>query len=394
MPAAAAEWGYMRLEWNDEQNQLYESYDNLGEKLLSQDVAEREKAGVLSRSDWRLCAENGVQRLIIPSEYGGDGCGPVTYARAMEGLGHGCSDNGLLMSLGAHILAVEVPIWQFGNERQRRTYLPELGAGRLIGGHAITEADAGSDALAVRTTAERDGAAYRITGAKRYVTNAPLADVFIVYATVDPALGFTGVTAFLVQRDDPGVAVRTGNEKMGLRTAPWGDVELDGCRIPADRRLGAEKQGSSILARTMMWERTLLLAPWLGVLHREIDECFRHCRQRRQFGRVIGQFQSMSNRLVDMWMRLELARMLVHRAAAELAADRSGVFPEMAKLYTSEAAVEIFTSAVQVYGALGYTADGRVERNLRDAIGITISSGTSDIQRMIMAGRLGISLPG
>lgn len=382
----------MRFEWDDGHDERQDDFRRLGESL-SKDVAERDKAGVFGHDDWTLCAEHGVLGLPLPPAYGGGGCDPVEYVRAMEGFGHGCRDNGLLMAIGAHILAAEVPIWEFGDEDQRRTYLPPLAAGRLIGANAMTEPASGSDALALTTTAERDGGCYRLTGRKLYVTNAPVAGVFVVYATVGPELGFTGVTAFLVEPDDPGVSVRELPEKMGLRTTRWGEVELDGCRIPASRRLGAERQGGAIFARSMVWERALLLAPWLGVMRREIDECVRHCRRRRQFGKHIGHFQSVANRLVDMRIRWEISRMLIYRAAAELDRPGSGIFPEVGKLYVSEAAVEVFTSAMQIYGALGYTSDGRAERNLRDAHGMTIASGTSDLQRVIIAGKLGVTWP-
>lgn len=374
-------------------DQLHDRFLRLGQEGLGNDVAARERDGTFSLDDWMRCAENGAQGLLLPARYGGGGYEPAAYVRAMEGLGRGCLDNGLLMSLGAHTLAVEVPIWKFGDERQRQSYLPRLVSGELVGGNAMSEPGSGSDALALATTAERDGSGYRLSGRKRFVTNAPVAGLLVVYATIDPRLGFTGVTAFLVERGDAGVTVREGSEKMGLRTAPWGEVELDGCYVPADRRLGAEKQGSAIFALTMTWERALILAPWLGVMQRVVEECVRYSSQRRQFGKRIGNFQSVSNRLVDMWMQLEISRTITYRAAAELCSPEPGVFPEVSKLYTSEAAVQVMTNAMQVYGALGYTAELGVERNLRDALGMTMSSGTSDIQRMIIARRLGVGHP-
>ncbi|GAA4638905.1 acyl-CoA dehydrogenase family protein [Actinoallomurus vinaceus] len=383
----------MRFEWDNDQARLYRDFRRLGEEALSKDVAERDRAGMFGRDDWTICAERGLLGLILPPEYGGAGRDPVAYVRAMEGLGHGCRDNGLMMAMGAHVLAAEVPIWKYGDEDQRRRYLPQLASGRFIGANAMTEPGSGSDALSLTTTAERDGDFYRLTGHKLYVTNAPVADVFVVYATVDRNLGFTGVTAFLVEPADVGVSVKEQTEKMGLRTARWGEIKLDACRIPASRRLGAERQGGAIFARTMAWERSLLLAPWLGVLEREIDECVRHCRRRRQFGKHIGHFQSVSNRIVDMRIRWELSRMLLYRAAAELDGTATTIFPEAGKLYVSEAAVEIFTSLTQIYGALGYSSEGHTERNLRDAIGMTISSGTSDMQRVVISGKLGITWP-
>ncbi|RSN71010.1 acyl-CoA dehydrogenase [Actinomadura sp. WAC 06369] len=393
MTSRSGDWSALRFERDDGREELYRDFRRFAEEELSGDAAERDRAGMFGRDDWARCAERGVLGLVLPPEYGGAGRDLGDYVSAMEGLGHGCLDNGLLMAIGAHVLAVELPLRTFGDEDQRRRYLPGLAAGRLIGANAMTEPKSGSDAMSLATEAERDGGSYRLTGRKRYVTNAPVADVFVVYATVDTELGFTGVTAFLVERDDEGVSVRERPEKMGLRTARWGEVELDGVRIPASRRLGAERQGAAVFARSMAWERALLLAPWLGVMRREIDACTLFCRRRRQFGKHIGHFQSVSNRIVDMRIRWEVARMLLYRAAAELDGPDAGIFPEVGKLYASEAAAEVFTSAMQVYGALGYTSDGRAERNLRDALGMTISSGTSDMQRVIISGKLGITWP-
>lgn len=382
----------MTSEHHESRAGLFEELRRLGAEV-GESIAMRDQSGEFHREAWKRYADLGVQGLLIAPEYGGTGCGPLAYAQVMEELGAGCPDGGLLMALGAHILAVELPIQEFGDESQRAAYLPDLVSGRSVGANAMTEPATGSDALALTTTARRVGDGYVLNGHKCYVTNAPVADVFVVYATVDPGLGFTGVTAFLVDRRDGGVSVTPGGEKTGLRTASWGDVVFEDCAIPASRRLGAEKQGSAIFSRTMAWERSLILAPWLGVMRREIEECVRFCRRRRQFGKHIAHFQAVSHRLVDMRVRWEISRMVTHRAAEEIGGPDPGIFPELSKLYTSEAAVETFTNALQIYGALGYTRDGRVDRNLRDALGMTISSGTSDMQRNIIAGRMELTWP-
>jgi alkylation response protein AidB-like acyl-CoA dehydrogenase len=386
----------MNLTFTPEQIALHERLAGVGAQLGG-DLIERDRSERFDRKDWTRLAEQSVFALPIPREYGGLAETPVTCAHALEGLGRGCRDNGLLVGAGAHIWAVELPIWKFGTQAQCRHYLPRLIDGRMIGAHAITEADAGSDALAMSATADRDGDLYLLNGQKRFVTNAPVADVFLVYATVNPKLGFTGVTAFLVHRDQPGLTVETTFEKSGLRTMPWGEVTLTNCRIPASQRLGREKQGGQVFATTMAWERSLILAPLLGAMRRQIDACVEHARTRRQFGKPIGKLQSVSNAIVDMHVRLEAARMLTYRAAAELAsgspAPPRSPLPEIAKLYTSEAAVETFLAAIQVFGGYGYTVNAEIERNLRDAIGTRISSGTSDVQRFLIAAKLGVLDP-
>jgi alkylation response protein AidB-like acyl-CoA dehydrogenase len=382
----------MRTDEDESQQGLFEDFRRLGAEL-GRDVRDRDRDGAFSREDWKRAAEHGVQGLLVPKQYGGSERGAADYVRAMEGLGYGCADNGLFLALGAHILAVEMPLIEFGTQEQRSAYLPALADGQAVGANAMTESTTGSDALALTASARREGDSYVLNGRKRYVTNAPVADLLVVYATVAPALGFTGVTAFLVERGDVGLVVREDEDKLGLRTTAWGEVELTDCRIPSSRRLGAEKQGSAIFARSMAWERALILAPWLGVMRREIDECVSYARRRRQFGRHIGHFQAVAHRLVDMKIRAEISRLTTYRAAAGLADGEPGIFPELNKLYTSEAAVEVCSQALQIHGALGYTMASRAGRNLRDAVGMTISSGTSDMQRNIIASRLGLAWP-
>ena len=381
----------MNLDWSEEQAELYENMRLLGATELGQDLEERDRAQRLQEGDWKRCADAGVLALPLPKEYGGAERDALTCAIAMEGLGCGCRDNGLLISLGAHLWAVVLPLMVFGTDEQKRRYLTGLGDGSLIGAHAITEAGSGSDAMSLAMTATRDGERYVLNGSKRFVTNAPIADVFVVHATVDPELGFTGVTAFLVERDQPGVSVDSRFEKSGLRTAPWGELTLENCSVPVSRRLGAEKQGSRILATTMAWERALLLAPLLGTMRRQIDECIEYAHSRTQFGQPIGRFQSVSNRIVDMWVRLEQARLLTYQAGWDLAKSGSSHYAEAAQMQVSEAAVATFQDAMQVFGALGYTKERDAERNLRDALGVRISSGTTDIQRLVRAERLGIT---
>ncbi|MEV4441682.1 acyl-CoA dehydrogenase family protein [Streptomyces sp. NPDC049577] len=382
----------MNLDATDEQRALAEELRALGAGELGRDLERRERTQTLQPGDWQRCADAGVFALPVPAAYGGRGLDPLSCALALEGLGRGCRDNGLMISVGAHIWAMELPLIEFGTEEQKQHYLPALMDGRMVGAHAITEAQAGSDALSLTTRARREGDHYVLDGTKRFITNAPIADVFIVYATVNPELGFTGVTAFLVDRDQDGVTVESSFEKTGLRTAPWGEITLRDCRVPVTRRLGAEKQGSRILATAMAWERSLILAPLLGTMQRQIDECVAYARSREQFGTNIGRFQSVAHSIVDMQIRLEAARLLTHRAAWDLIKGGPSVFPEAAQLETSEAAVRTFLDALQVFGGLGYTTATDTERNLRDALGTRISSGTSDMQRKVIAEKLGITV--
>jgi alkylation response protein AidB-like acyl-CoA dehydrogenase len=379
----------MDLSWSDKQAALHKQLRVYGEKL-GQRLIERDRAQEFSRSDWNGCAEQGVLRLAIPHEYDGLDLDALTCAYAMEGLGYGCRDNGLLVSLGAHMWTVQLAITKFGTEEQRTKYLRPLSDGRLIGANAVTEPDAGSNALSLKTTARREGDHYVLKGEKCFITNAPIADLFLVFATINPKLGFTGVTAFLVERDQLGIHVETRYEKTGLRTSPWGEVILQDCRVAASQRLGREKGGSAIFATMMAWERALILAPLLGAMERELEGCIVRARKRRQFSRPIGAFQAVSHSIVEMKVELEAARLLTYRAAWDLDRDYRSMFSEIAQLKTSESALDAFLRAMQVYGAYGYTINAEIERSCRDALGTRISSGTSDLQRMVIAKKLGV----
>jgi L-prolyl-PCP dehydrogenase len=377
----------MDLAWAPDQRELH---DRL-RRLTPEGAGGADGSGLA----WADLAQAGIMALPVPAEYGGLGHSALTCALALEGLGYGCRDLGLLVSAGAHVWAVEIPLLIYGTDRQRRAFLPALSSGRSVGAHAITEAGAGSDALAMEATARREGGSYVLTGRKRFVTNAPRADVFLVYATLGARFGFTGVTAFLIEAGHPGLRVEPEVPKAGLHSCPWGQVVLEDCLVDEGMRLGAEKQGSRVFATVMAWERTLLLAPLLGAMERQIEDCVDRARDRRQFGRRIGSFQSVSNRIVDMRLRLETSRGLVRAAAAGLrlaaAAPRRGsALPELAKLHVSESAVATFEDAIQIFGGCGYAEDARIVQRLADVLGTRISSGTSDIQREVVAAKLGL----
>jgi alkylation response protein AidB-like acyl-CoA dehydrogenase len=378
----------MDLTWTSEQRELYDRMRGLADPKAE----DGDGGAVLT---WGHLAEAGVMALPMPTEYGGLGVSALTCSLAMEGLGYGCRDTGLLVAAGAHMWAVELPLLIYGTEEQRLKYLPPLASGRSVGAHAITETGSGSDALAMEATARREGPSYVLNGRKRFVTNAPDADVFVVYATLGSQFGFTGVTAFLVERGHPGLSVEPEHEKVGLRSLSWGQVVLDDCVLDEGMRLGGEKQGSQVFATVMAWERTLLLAPLLGGMERQIEECISRARERRQFGRRIGSFQSVSNRIVEMQLRLETCRGLIRNAAAQLGPSAGSrghrsFLPELVKLHVSESAAATYEDAMQIFGSYGFTEKAKISERLSDALGTKISSGTSDMQREVVAAKLGL----
>jgi alkylation response protein AidB-like acyl-CoA dehydrogenase len=374
-----------------EQRELTEAAAEFARRKLNQDLAKREDAGEFPRGAWQACAEFGIQGLPVPAELGGAGSDVLTTTLVMEALGYGCHDNGLLFSLNAQMWSVELPLVIFGTPAQQRAYLPGLVSGGIIGGHAMTEPDSGSDALHMRTRAERRGDHYILNGAKQYITNAPVADVLLVYASVEGSPGLPGLSAFLVDKATPGLEVSSGFEKMGLRTSPMGEIALTDCLVPAGNRLGPEGAGMAIFNSSMEWERSCLFASAVGAMRRQLDACVAYARSRKQFGQPIGKFQGVAGKLADMYVRLEAARLLIYRVAWLKQQGRSAAAEAAAaKLFTSEAWVRTSQDAIQTHGAFGYLKDTGIERDLRDAVAGTIYSGTSEIQRVVLARMLGL----
>ncbi|HEX6934411.1 MAG TPA: acyl-CoA dehydrogenase family protein [Streptosporangiaceae bacterium] len=374
-----------------EQRELTEAAAAFARRELNQDLAKREDAREFPQEAWRACAKFGIQGLPVPAEMGGAGADVLTMILVMEALGYGCQDNGLLFSLNAQMWSVEMPLVTFGTADQQQAYLPGMISGDIIGGHAMTEPDSGSDALSMRTRAERRSDLYLLNGTKQYITNAPVANVFLVYASVQGCPGLAGISAFLVDAATPGIQVSGSVEKMGLRTSPMGEIALTDCLVPAASRLGPEGAGMAIFNSSMEWERSCMLASAVGAMRRQLDTCVAYARSREQFGRPIGQFQGVAASLADMYVRLEAARLLIYRVAWLKQQGRSApAEAAAAKLFTSEAWVRSSQDAIQTHGALGYLKEAGIERDLRDAVASTIYSGTSEILRVILARMLGL----
>lgn len=374
-----------------EQRELTEAATAFARRELNQDLAKREDAGEFPHDAWRACAKFGIQGLPVPAELGGAGADVLTAALVMEALGYGCQDNGLLFSLNAQMWSVELPLVTFGTPAQQKTYLPGLVCGDTIGGHAMTEPESGSDALRMRTRADRQGDDYLLNGTKQFITNAPVAGVFLVYASVQGRGGLSSLSAFLVDAATPGIKVSGSLDKMGLRTSPTGEIALTDCIVPAANRLGPEGAGMAIFNASMEWERSCLFASAVGAMRRQLDACVAYARSREQFGQPIGRFQSVSAKLADMYVRLEAARLLIYRVAWLKQQGRSApAEAAAAKLFTSEAWVRSSQDAIQTHGGLGYMKEAGIERDLRDAVASTIYSGTSEIQRVVLARMLGL----
>lgn len=381
----------MDFAWSDEQVQLRETVLKFAKGVLNENYADREKGGEFNHEGWMKCAEIGVHGLPIPEEYGGMGLDALTTMGVLESLGFACKDNGLVFSINAHMWTLELPLLNFGTEMQKERYLPRLCRGELIGANAMSEPDSGSDAYSLSATADKRGDRYVLNGSKVFVTNGPIADIIIVYATVDRSKGPNGVTAFLVEKGTSGLSIGAHTQKMGLKTSPMCELYFDDCEIPEENRLGREGAGKNLFTDSMTWERSCILASAVGVMERILETCISYAGERHQFGEPIGKFQLVAEKIVDMKMRLETSRALLYRAGW-LRSRGKNIFLEaaMAKLLISENWVQTALDAIQVHGGYGYMAEYEMERELRDAVSSKLFSGTSEIQRLIIASLLGL----
>ncbi len=381
----------MDFSWSDEQLAFKESVIKFAKNELNSDTSERDRKSLFDKNLWRKCAQFGIQGLAIPEKYGGLGADPLTTILALEGLGYGCRDNGLNFALNSQMWSVQPTILDFGSETQKERYLPGLCRGELIGAYGMTEPDSGSDAFSLRTRAQKQDDGYVLNGTKTLVTFAPLADFVVVFATIDPELGKWGITVFVVDKDTPGFKVSRQMNKMGLRTVPIGELIFEDCFVPEAQRIGPEGAGASIFNSAQEWERSIILTSQLGVMERQLEQAIQYASNRRQFGQPIGKFQSVSNRIADMKLRLETARLLTYKVAWLKSLGKPVMMDAaLAKLHLSECFVESSLDAIRIHGGYGYMTEFEVERDLRDAVGGTLYGGTSDIQRNIVAGFLGL----
>jgi alkylation response protein AidB-like acyl-CoA dehydrogenase len=352
-------------------------------------LAARDRAEEFWREGYERCGRMGVLGLPVPEEFDGKGQSLCTTIAAMEGLGYGCPDTGLVFALSASLWTVTMPILTFGDASQKQRYLPGLCAGSLLGANAASEPEAGSDIFAMQTLAAPRGDGWVLTGRKIWITAGPVADLFVVFATTDPSKGALGITAFLVPRETPGLKVVRTIAKLGMRTAPMAELAFDGCILPAESLLGREGRGAQIFNAALEWERGAILAGALGTMRRQLERVVSHARTRKQFERPISKFQSVSNRIVDMKLRLETCRPLVYKFAWLKGQGKEATLEAaLAKLHVSECFVANSLDAVRIFGASGYATETGLERDLRDSVGGLIFSGTNDIQRNIIAQHL------
>jgi len=381
------------LEWTEDQRALRAGVARWCE-AFSEGHLERDRRAVFDHDKWKLVQQSGILGLPFDPRWGGLGHDLLTTMYVLEGLGEGCRDGGLSFSITTHLVSAGVPLQRYGTDWLRDRYLPSVCDGSAIGAHAISEPDSGSDALAMRTTGTRSGDHWVLTGSKTFVSNAPVADLFVVYARTHPDGGPLGITAFLVERDTPGLSVGEPIGKMGLRTSPIAQLYLDGCAVPAENVIGRPGSGFLILDHVLKWEILCSFIVNAGEMQHRVRRCLDYAGSRTQFGQPIGSYQSVANRIVDMKIQADTARQWLYSTAYRFQRHEDVTVDVAAsKLVASEANLATALAAVQVFGGNGYTTEYGLEADVRNAVGATIYSGTSDIQRNRIAAMLGLGKP-
>ena len=381
----------MDFGWSEQQKELHDGAVKFASERLCDGVIQRDKEHDFSRALWQACADFGLQGLATPATFGGGGHGPLEIVTILEGIGLGGRDNGLVFSVGAHLWACTIPLIKFGTPEQKQRWLPGMADGELIAANGMTEPDTGSDAYALRTSAVKDGEAYLLNGQKTFVTNAPVADLFIVYARTGDRPGFAGITCFVVEAGTPGLEVGRPMEKMGLRTSPMAELFFDDCRVPEANVLGRVGSGAMVFNMSMDFERLFIMAAPLGGARRLLARCLQHAKERKTGDTPLGKHQSVAHTLVEMDLRVEQAGLALYQAAW-IKAQRGVAMAESArsKLAVSHAYEQTCRDAVHLFGGYGYMVEYELERELRDATAATLYSGTSEVQRNIVAALKGL----
>jgi alkylation response protein AidB-like acyl-CoA dehydrogenase len=372
---------------NEAQQQIRDMARDFARERLAPGAGARDRESRFPKDELREMGELGFLGMLVSEDYGGSETGAVAYALALEEIAAGDGACSTIMSV--HNSVGCVPILKFGTEDQKQRFLPKLASGEWIGGFALTEPQAGSDASNLKTKARRDGDRYILDGAKQFITSGKNGDVIIVFAVTDPAAGKKGITAFIVPTDTPGYEVIRVEEKLGLHSSDTCQIAFTDMVVPAELRLGEEGQGYRIALANLEGGRIGIAAQAVGMAQAAFEAARDYARERKAFGQAIIEHQAVAFRLADMATRIAAARQLVlHAAALKEAGESCLSEASMAKLFASEMAERVCSDAIQIHGGYGYMADYPVERIYRDVRICQIYEGTSDVQRMVIARNL------
>ncbi|CUX58339.1 MULTISPECIES: acyl-CoA dehydrogenase family protein [Agrobacterium] len=375
------------MQLTEEQQQIREMARSFARERLAPGAGARDRESAFPRDELKEMSDLGFLGMLVPEAYEGSDLGMVAYALALEEIA--ASDGSCSTIVSVHSSVACVPILRFGNEEQKKRFLPDLASGRSIGGFALTEPQAGSDASALRTRAQRDGDSYIIDGTKQFITSGKNGNVVIAFAVTDPSAGKKGITAFIVPTDTPGYNVVSVEHKMGLRSSDTCALAFENMRIPVENRLGEEGEGYRIALANLEGGRIGIAAQAVGMARAAMQASIEYAKERTSFGTSIINHQAIAFSLADMATKIEAARLLVLNAASL----RERGLPclteaSMAKLFASEMAEQVCSAAIQIHGGYGYLADYPVERIYRDVRVCQIYEGTSEVQRLVIAREL------
>jgi isovaleryl-CoA dehydrogenase len=372
------------------------SQEDLDLREAARHFARKEIAPVAERMDredyfpkdvFRRLGEHGFLGITIPEKFGGLGLSYVAQALVLEEIAR--VSPALALSVGAHSNLFADNVARNADDEQRAAFLPAIAAGESVGALALTEPDAGSDAVSIRTRAERVGNHYLLNGTKQFITNGPVADVMLVYAKTAPDRGSKGISAFLVRKESPGFSVTRSLDKMGMRGSPTGELAFQDVEVPRDQLVGRENDGVRIMMGGLNVERAVLTALPVGIMAECLERSVVYARQREQFGQKIGRFQLIQAKLAEMYSDLEASRWLMFAALESVRSESRALRASAAALtFASEASTRVALEAIQVHGGYGYMRELPVERFARDAKLLEIGAGTSEIRRLIVAREL------
>jgi len=377
----------MDLTLSREEQDLREAARRFARKEIAPVTERMDREDHFPRDVFARLGEQGFLGLTLPEKYGGLGLSYVAQALVLEEIAR--VSPALALSVGAHSNLFADNVARNADDDQRAAFLPAAAAGEAVGALALTEPDAGSDAVSIRMRAERDGDHYRLNGTKQFITNGPVADMMLVYAKTAPEKGSRGISAFLVRRDTPGFSVTKSLDKMGMRGSPTGELAFQDVEVPRDQLVGKENDGVRIMMSGLNVERAVLTAIPVGIIAECLDRSVAYARQREQFGQKIGRFQLIQAKLAEMYSDLEASRWLMYAALETVRTDHRILRASAAALtFASEASTRVALDAIQIHGGYGYMRDLPLERLARDAKLLEIGAGTSEIRRLIVAREL------
>lgn len=374
----------MHIELNDEQKLLIEEVRRFAEEVVRPIAKEIDAKGIFPADSIRQAGELGLTGVSVPEEYGGAGMDALSYCLVIEEVSRVCASTGVILSVNNSLVCD--PLLKWANEEQKQKFLKPLAAGEKLGCFGLTEPGAGSDAASLRTSARRDGDDYVINGNKVFITNGTNADLALIFATVDIALGHKGITAFIVSADTPGYSHGVHEYKLGVNASGTTELAFADMRVPASQRIGEEGDGFKIAMSTLDGGRIGIAAQAVGIAQGAFEEALTYAQEREQFGTSISNFQAIQHYLADMSTELDAARLLTWKAAwTKENRKRFTLEAAQAKLFASEMAQMVTNKALQIHGGYGYIREYNVERYFRDARITEIYEGTSEIQKLVIS---------